>query len=66
MSPRLLDIKAAVAYLRDIGATAATTNFVRNLINTAQVPHIRIGKKFFVSREAIDTWIDKHERRRSL
>lgn len=60
---RLLDIKAAVAYLRDIGATAATVNFVRNLINTGQVAHIRIGKKFFISREAIDGWLDKHERR---
>ena len=61
---RLFDIVAAVAYLRTLGATTATKHFVRGLINTAQVPHLRIGKRFYLSREALDAWIEKQQRRR--
>jgi len=60
---RLFDIGAAVAYLREIGATAATPNFVRAIIGRGEVAHLKIGKKFFVSREALDGWLQKHERR---
>lgn len=60
---RLFDIVAAVEYLRSIGATAATKNFVRGLISTGQIPFEKIGKKFYVSREAIDGWITTHQRR---
>jgi hypothetical protein len=61
---RLFDIAAAVAYLREIGATSATPNFVRSLITTCQIPHIKIGKKFFLSRASMDAWLSSHERRR--
>ena len=61
---RLFDIGAAVAYLQAIGATTATVNFVRGLITTGQLPHLKIGKKFFVSRASLDGWISSHERRR--
>lgn len=63
MNPFLFDIGAAVAYLHGIGANAATIRFVRGLINSGQVPHVKIGKKFFVTRDALDTWISRHERR---
>lgn len=62
---RLFDIAAAVEYLRSIGATSVTANFVRTLIGTGQVKHVRMGKKFFVTREALDAWIENHERRRT-
>ena len=62
-TPRLFDIVAAVEYLRTIGATAATKNFVRRLIGTGQVAHLRIGKKFYLTREALDAWIVKRQRR---
>jgi len=52
-----------VEYLRTIGATAATKNFVRRLIGTGQVAHLRIGKKFYLTREALDAWIVKRQRR---
>jgi excisionase family DNA binding protein len=61
---KLFDIPSAVAYLRAIGAESATISFVRMLINTGQVPHLRIGKKFHITREALDHWISNHERRR--
>jgi excisionase family DNA binding protein len=60
---RLFDIAGARTYLQGIGATSATLNFVRNLISSGQVPHIRIGKKFYVSRAALDSWLISRERR---
>jgi excisionase family DNA binding protein len=61
---RLFDIHAAVSYLRTLGAEGVTVNFVRALINGGQVAHLRMGRKFYVTREALDRWIENHERRR--
>jgi excisionase family DNA binding protein len=63
VSRRLFDIPSAVQYLRDIGAASATTSFVRGLIATGGVPHVRIGKRFYVSKTALDTWLAQHEKR---
>jgi hypothetical protein len=60
---RMFDIRGAVAYLKQIGCDAATVNFVRSLISTGQVPHLHIGKKFYVTRVALDQWLAKSERR---
>jgi hypothetical protein len=60
---RLFNVQDAVGYLRSIGATSATVTFVRNLINSGQVPHIRISKRFYVTRAAMDAWLSHHERR---
>jgi hypothetical protein len=59
---RLFDIRAAVEYLRGIGATSATPNFIRRIIATGEVPHLKIGKKPFVSRVSLDGWLQRHER----
>jgi excisionase family DNA binding protein len=61
---RLFDVLAAVAHLKTIGADAATVNFVRNLISSGEIPHLKIGKKFFLSKTAMDAWLANHERRR--
>jgi len=60
---RLFDIAGAVEYLRSIGATSATVSFVRGLISSGQLPYLKIGKRFCVSRGSLDSWIDRHERR---
>jgi hypothetical protein len=60
---RPFDIKAAVLYLRQLGAEGATVNFIRNLISRSEVPHVKIGKKFYLSRDGLDRWITNHERR---
>jgi len=60
---RLFDIPSAAAYLRELGASCATVSFVRTIIANGQIPYLRVGKKFFVSREAIDHWIQSRERR---
>lgn len=61
---RLFDIEGAVLYLRQLGAKGATVNFIRNLINHNEVAHVKIGKKFYVSRDGLDRWIANHERRK--
>ena len=60
---RLFDVPAAVAFFQSLGAESASKNFVRSLITSGQLPHVRIGKRFFVSRESILNWISKNERR---
>jgi excisionase family DNA binding protein len=60
---RLFDVSAAAAYLQSIGATAASKNFIRGLIASGQVPHLKIGKRFFVSRTALDGWLSNRETR---
>jgi len=62
-TPKLFDVRGAAEYFRSIGAGSATMNFVRTIIASGQLPHIRIGKKFFVAREAIDRWIENRQRR---
>lgn len=59
----LFDILAAVAYLRTLGATAATPNFVRSLIASSAVPHLRVGRKFYVAKLALDNWLESRARR---
>jgi excisionase family DNA binding protein len=63
MGQRLFDIAGSAAYLRELGAVSCTVTFIRQLIATGQVPHVRIGKKFYVSRDALDGWIGRHERK---
>jgi excisionase family DNA binding protein len=60
---RLFDILSAVLYLKSLGAQGATVNFVRGLISSGQIPHIRIGKRFYISRTALDIWLASRERR---
>ncbi len=60
---RLFDVGDAAKYLQSIGAKTATVNFVRGLISSGQVPHLRIGKKFYLSKTGLDRWIETRERR---
>jgi excisionase family DNA binding protein len=60
---RLFTVQDAAKYLQSIGATTVTVNFVRGLISSGQVAHLRMGKRFYISRTAIDSWLQSHERR---
>jgi excisionase family DNA binding protein len=64
--PKLFDIGGAVEYFHEIGATAVTKNFIRNLIATGGIPHLKLGKKFYISKDSLDAWISRHERRNKL
>lgn len=60
---KLFDIADAVLYLRRLGAKTASVNFLRGLITSGQVAHLRIGKRFYVSKAALDRWIEMRERK---
>jgi excisionase family DNA binding protein len=62
-SPRLFDLTGSVAYFHQVGAEAATRNFVRELVATGAIPHVKIGRKFYISKQSIDAWIEKNDRR---
>ena len=52
---QLFDVKAACEYLKSIGVVAATINSTRTIFG--QVSHIRVGKRFYVSKESLDSWL---------
>ncbi len=60
----LFDIGDAAKYLQSLGAKAASINFIRTIISTGQVPHLRVGKKFYIAKSALDRWVDTREKRR--
>lgn len=60
---QLFDVGDAAIYLQQIGARTATINFVRTLISTGQVAHLKIGKKYYVGKAALDQWINRREKR---
>ena len=60
---RIFDIQSAAEYVRSIGGTGTTPHTIRGLIAAGSLPKIKIGKKFFVTRAALDSWISAHERR---
>lgn len=60
---RAFDIPGAVAYLHSIGFDGATVSFIRALISRGQLPYLKVGKKFYLTRAAIDSWLAKSERR---
>lgn len=61
-SRQLFDVSAACEYLKSIGVTSATISSTRMIF--AQVPHVKIGKRFYASRESLDSWIANHQRRK--
>ena len=60
---RLFTVEDAARYLVSIGAAGVGVHFIRNLISSGQLPHIRMGKRFYISRTALDLWIEKNEKR---
>jgi excisionase family DNA binding protein len=62
-APRLLSIHDAAKYLGEIGAGAVSVNFIRTIIASGQIPHLKIGRKFFVTVDSIRRWIETREKR---
>jgi excisionase family DNA binding protein len=62
-TPRYFDIPAAAVYTNSIGLTGVTANTIRMAINSGRIAHIKEGKKFYVSKSAIDAWLAKAEKR---
>lgn len=62
-SPRLYDLPAAVEYVRGIGGTGVTIHTLRSEIAAGRLPKTKLGKRFYVSKAALDNWILRAERR---
>ena len=62
-TPRYFDIPAAAVYANSIGLTGVTAYTIRMLINSGRLAHIKEGKKFYVSKAAVDAWLAKAEKR---
>jgi excisionase family DNA binding protein len=59
---RFFDIPAAVEHLRSLGFNV-TPWTIRTAINSGRLAHIKEGKKFHVSKAAIDAWLTKAEKK---
>jgi hypothetical protein len=60
---KLFDVEGIVAYLTEQGATGVTINFVRNLLNSGAIERKRIGKRYHSTKESIDLWLARSQRR---
>jgi hypothetical protein len=61
---RVFDLLAAVEYVRGLGATGVTISTIRGEIASGRIPHMKLGKNFYVAKIALDAWITRAERRR--
>jgi len=62
-APRVFDIGAAVEYLRSLGAIGVSISTIRGAISSGRIAHTRLGKKFYISKAALDQWVTRAERR---
>ncbi len=53
--PRLLDYKAAGAYL------SLSYWSLRELILNGEIPHLKFGKKVLIDRQDLDAWVELHK-----
>jgi hypothetical protein len=60
---RLYDIAEAAIYLQSIGAGSVTEWTVRRLVSSGRVRSIRLSRKIYISRAALDELIQRLERR---
>jgi len=54
-APRLLDYKAAGAYL------SLSYWSLRELILNGEIPHLKFGKKVLIDKEDLDQWITRNK-----
>jgi excisionase family DNA binding protein len=54
MERQVFDVVGAAEYLRSLGVVSATKNTVRALIADKRLRAELIGRRFYVSREALD------------
>ena len=59
----VFDVHGSVEHLRSKGFKGATISTVRGEIAAGRVPHIKLGKKFYVTEAAWKAWATRAERR---
>ena len=57
------DIAGSAAYMQRRGLGDVTKHFIRSIISRGEIPSVRAGKKIYVSRAALDRWLEVRERR---
>ena len=62
-APRYFDIPAAAAYVVSLGMKGVRPYTIRHAISNSRLVHTRVGKKFFVSKAAIEAWLQRAERK---
>jgi len=60
---KLFDIIGIVCYLNSLGGNGVTVSFVRTLLNSGQIPRLKIGRRFYATRESLDQWLERSQKR---
>jgi len=60
---RLFPIAAAAEFLRQQGADSVSSWTIRRLLSSQQLKFIKLGRKIYISREALDDLLVRLERR---
>ena len=60
---RVFSLSAGAEYLRSIGADGVTSWTLRRLVTSGVLKHLKLGRKYFITREALDAMVDRLERR---
>ena len=66
MLPRMRTIKEAVAEFRSADpATAITEAYLRRLVISGQVPHVKAGNKYLLNMDVLSQYLEGHENEKS-
>lgn len=60
---KVFDLKGAAEYLRSLGFSGATVWTMRALIHDGVVKAMRLGRKYYVSAEDLNTFVLRNLRR---
>ncbi len=56
-------VESAANYLRTSGAISVCVHTVRSLIVSGQVAAIRLGRRYYITETALNSWLSSHERK---
>jgi excisionase family DNA binding protein len=62
-SRRLFDLDGAASHLHELGAAGVTPWTLRRLIASGQLRSIRLGRRIYISREALENLLTRLERK---
>jgi excisionase family DNA binding protein len=59
----MFDTATGAEYMRGIGLVTCTPTFISRLMREGEIARVRVGKRYYVSKAALDGWLLRHERR---
>ena len=60
---RVFSLSAGAEYLCRLGADSVTPWTLRRLVTSGALKHLKLGRKYFVTRESLDQLVERLERR---